>query len=351
MIWTKPKTWESTDMINISDWQRIEDNTKLISDFYDAVTQFKTWHHTDFPKSSEVLRMESNINAVLKKWEKSFSGTKIEMDNIFPGTLSSLIIFGKTLEIGSGEKSPDNPYTFQPTKSVTVKSGTLEQTYAVNNDGLPDGTSDSVNVVSGESAIRVWRWTLKGTENWSRENTDTAGFYRWKFARSDMLHKQSDINQVISTHYISALDATQKRIQSVSLSTGDEGAIYIYDEKHAQSSLDDWKAYLKAQYDAGTPVIVAYKANTTAYRTLTPKSIEIYAPYTVITNNTGTYMEAAAVAASHTFQSKFDWNLLNEMESLISQVYEYVKELQFSVKRMGTFSAGQQLYFPLGGNL
>ena len=67
MIWTKPKTWESTDMINISDWQRIEDNTRLIAEFYGMNLSFKTWAHTDFPTSSELTRMENNINALMEQ--------------------------------------------------------------------------------------------------------------------------------------------------------------------------------------------------------------------------------------------------------------------------------------------
>lgn len=68
MIWTVPKTdWNSDECINIPDWQRIEDDTRWIADFYGTTLQYKAWQHTDWPTAPEVARIESNINVLLKQ--------------------------------------------------------------------------------------------------------------------------------------------------------------------------------------------------------------------------------------------------------------------------------------------
>ncbi|MCY1715233.1 hypothetical protein [Caproiciproducens galactitolivorans] len=67
-MWAAPKTeWKQTEFINIEDWQRIEDNTRWIADFYGLTLQYKTWEHTSWPTPNEVARIESNINALLKQ--------------------------------------------------------------------------------------------------------------------------------------------------------------------------------------------------------------------------------------------------------------------------------------------
>ncbi|HCA30631.1 MAG TPA: hypothetical protein DEP23_14290 [Ruminococcaceae bacterium] len=65
MNWYPPKTWANSDYINISDWQRIEDNIQWVSDFYGVDLPYKAWRHTDFPTAAEIERIENNINALL----------------------------------------------------------------------------------------------------------------------------------------------------------------------------------------------------------------------------------------------------------------------------------------------
>jgi hypothetical protein len=66
-MWTVPRTWTKDGAIDISDWQRIEDNTRWIAEFYGIDLQYKTWQHTSWPTPSEVARIESNINALLEQ--------------------------------------------------------------------------------------------------------------------------------------------------------------------------------------------------------------------------------------------------------------------------------------------
>ena len=69
MSWQTPKTdWNSTDYVNASDFNRIEENTQDIADLigtYKAtpsLTGVKTdWANTDFPYYDQLNKIESNI--------------------------------------------------------------------------------------------------------------------------------------------------------------------------------------------------------------------------------------------------------------------------------------------------
>lgn len=67
MAWTAPREWDSDGTIDIQDWQRIEDNTRWVAEFYGITLQYKTWQHTSWPTPSEVGRIENNINTLLEQ--------------------------------------------------------------------------------------------------------------------------------------------------------------------------------------------------------------------------------------------------------------------------------------------
>lgn len=57
----------------------------------------------------------------------------------------------------------------------------------------------------------------------------------------------------------------------------------------------------------------------------------------------------ALLKETHAFQSRFDFALLNDIETQLLNLHAKVQELQLSIRRSGTFVCGQQLYIPLGG--
>lgn len=66
-MWMVPKTdWDSDGKINIEDWQRIENDTRWVAEYYGVVLTFKAWQHTSWPTSTEVSRIEGNINTLLQ---------------------------------------------------------------------------------------------------------------------------------------------------------------------------------------------------------------------------------------------------------------------------------------------
>lgn len=91
MIWTPPRTWEKdSGTIDVSDWQRIEDNTKSIAQFYGVNLQYKTWQHTSWPTPAEVMRIENNINTLLDQTHTFQSKFDWNLLNDIEGCLLSL---------------------------------------------------------------------------------------------------------------------------------------------------------------------------------------------------------------------------------------------------------------------
>ncbi|WP_085833495.1 hypothetical protein [Clostridium merdae] len=90
MKWEPPRQWEKTDTINISDWQRIENNTQWIAEFYGVTLQYKTWQYTSWPTWLEVTRIESNINALLEQTHGFQSKFDWQLLNDIEGCLLAL---------------------------------------------------------------------------------------------------------------------------------------------------------------------------------------------------------------------------------------------------------------------
>lgn len=151
---------------------------------------------------------------------------------------------------GEGEPSPENIRPIVGRDSVTV------------------------NLASG---VKAWRLlTLDGTEEWKLERN----YCEARFKNGNI---PSSINN------LSAAKLSQKAdrysIDNAYTNTTTDKCAWVYSYplynfpslriKHTdkQSSLDDWKAYLAAQYVAGTPVQVAYKL---AAAPIAPEDGEIY---------------------------------------------------------------------------
>ena len=97
MIWTAPREWVQDDTINITDWQRIEDNTRWIAEFYGVSLVYKDWQHTSWPTPTEVSRIESNINALLDQTHTFQSKFDWQLLNDIESCL--LAMHGKVVEL------------------------------------------------------------------------------------------------------------------------------------------------------------------------------------------------------------------------------------------------------------
>lgn len=179
--------------------------------------------------------------------------------------------------------SPDYPSPISGVTKATVNGADyalLQTLYS-----LPTGIADSFDAISGQGTRQIGKIVLNGTENWTREAIDSNSV-RWKLLVSDAIHKQSSAGQILCSHYPSGLSTTWSKIQSITLSVIDEGAFYLFDAAHQTSMPSDWKAWLAAQYAAGTPVTVLYQLAASAAIAGTPRSLTV-SPRTLISNDGG----------------------------------------------------------------
>lgn len=118
----------------------------------------------------------------------------------------------------------------------------------------------TVNLADG---LRSWKMlTLNGTENWGTDTTDSPSKVGFKFqvpeiATPTMSHIKGDI--VCNQYPTRTADETFARQNGISVEAQEHHYFRIYNDTYAGGTIDEWNAYLAAQYAAGTPVQVAYK--------------------------------------------------------------------------------------------
>lgn len=159
---------------------------------------------------------------------------------------------------GSGDPSPTN---IRPILlDGAVKDG------GTNVLTLPETVyGGSVDAVSG-SGERAWKLlTLDGTETWSYEGTSVIEKYGFILRTKDIQTPTwpSQKGQIVCNKYATrSANDTYTVHTGISVEAESHKYFRIYDEAYADKGVDAWKAYLAAQYAAGTPVQVCYKLAT-----------------------------------------------------------------------------------------
>ena len=151
------------------------------------------------------------------------------------------------IEIGD-TATPYEPYTGQ-----TITLPALEPLYG-------DGTvNDEYDAVSGVEIRRWGRVVFDGTENWGLSRTES-GNNRY-FIRVPDAVAYNLLSQIVCSHWPSiGPGQTWQDKTGITLSLGNaDKNIWIYDPRFAQADLPTFKAWLAAQYAAGTPVTVVYQ--------------------------------------------------------------------------------------------
>ena len=154
----------------------------------------------------------------------------------------------RDLQIEFGDTAtPYEPYTGQ-----TITLPALASLYG-------DGTvCDEYDVVSGVETRRWKRVVFDGTENWGLSRTES-GNNRY-FIRVPDAVAYNLLSQIVCSHWPSiGPGQTWQDKTGITLSLGNaDKNIWIYDPRFAQADLPTFKAWLAAQYAAGTPVTVVY---------------------------------------------------------------------------------------------
>lgn len=161
---------------------------------------------------------------------------------------------------GSGTPSPENIRPIKGRDSVTI---TRQEDNQVITLTLPETVyGGEVDAVTGEG-INEWKSiTLDGTETWSYELTNISGKVGFLLRAKDIQTPTTpdQKGQIVCNKYVTrSANDTYTTKTGISIEAGNNKYFRIYDEVHADKDVAFWKAYLAAQYAAGTPVQIAYK--------------------------------------------------------------------------------------------
>ena len=178
-------------------------------------------------------------------------------------------MFGIQLEKGD-TATPYEPYTGQ-----TITLPALEPLYG-------DGTvNDEYDAATGVETRRWRRLVFDGTEAWAVSATGTAGKYRVSLSIEDILPTAtfSQASSCRCSHYATiSADNTYHLQVGISANYGTSHGIFIYDDAYDVQDVTGWKAYLAAQYAAGTPVTVVYQLDAPVVTRHDPARIQPPAP-------------------------------------------------------------------------
>lgn len=135
-----------------------------------------------------------------------------------------------------------------------------------------DDMYDELNVTTGVLIKKISKVVLDGNENFTQVTTSTTGKYRWGLNMQDLKRSSStsEIPSIKSTHYnpvpIGAGIGTWNNVQGIS-SNNNSNTFFIYDNTY-NTNLNEYKNWLKSQYDNGTPVTIYYEM-------VTPETIQL----------------------------------------------------------------------------
>lgn len=143
-----------------------------------------------------------------------------------------------------------------------MEKGTIATDYAPYENIRPIKGRDSVTV-NLASGVKNWRLlTLTGTETWDFESTNVVGKYGFVLRTKDIQTPTTpnQKGQIVCNKYATlSADDTNTAHTGISVEADNHKYFRIYDEEYADKGVDAWKAYLAAQYAAGTPVQICYK--------------------------------------------------------------------------------------------
>lgn len=167
--------------------------------------------------------------------------------------------------------------------TMTVRYWNMEQTASVANLFAVGDYKDEVDIINGLLTHNVGIRVLDGTESW-REHTNA---YSTRLAYADI----NAGDACICTHYIGAtpengLSGQPNMSAKAGFKNNPPNDIRLYIKDSSFATINDFTAFLAAQYAAGTPVIVLYPLAEEVTEQTTPHHLNSYDGTTVITAET-----------------------------------------------------------------
>ena len=165
--------------------------------------------------------------------------------SIIKGTVCNNLTFYPKIEVGT---------TITPYSKYQGSTNTLT---------LPETVyGGEVDAVRGNGQETWKTLTLDGTEDWTFQTTSSPGKSGFVFQVPEIATPENPgiKGDIVCSQYptVTAND-TYTCKNGISVESGNNHYFRIYSDIYAGGTIDDWKSYLAAQHEAGTPVQVCYK--------------------------------------------------------------------------------------------
>lgn len=182
-----------------------------------------------------------------------------------------------------------------------------------------------VDLVTGEGIETVHSIVLDGTEPWSEYNSGSTGLKYFQYT-------VSDAQRLPSAGGSPALAKSSQKISHFAIgnpySENVDNAGWVYSTESADyygiricmsacADVNDWKAYLAAQYSAGTPVTIAYKlATPQPIQATGSQSLPAISGENVLLTNADSLTVTGRADPNHTIQTLSDRIAALESETI-----------------------------------
>ena len=222
---------------------------------------FPVWHLP--PGKYYGLDMGVNIGAsivVERAGERLWLNTKGTFE-IMPGDI--LKYWYMIVQTGYVANVTIYPYIVPGTTAPTTYEPYIGQTNTLT---LPETVyGGSVDAVSGDGK-QTWKAiTLDGTEEWTFQTTNIPGKSGFVFQVPEIATPENPgiKGGIVCSQYptVTANDTYQCK-NGISVEAQEHHYFRIYNDTYAGGTINEWKSYLAAQHEAGTPVQVCYKLAT-----------------------------------------------------------------------------------------
>jgi hypothetical protein len=160
---------------------------------------------------------------------------------------------------------------------TVTATGAETQTASVPNLFAVSNYADEVEIISGEVTRKVGIKVLDGTETGWTQATTSTGVLRFYLPFDGAATPTAARGQVTSSHFVYAGEGQDLGIAFLSSQT----RVYFIPPDQTMTGTT-WKAWLAAQYAAGTPVIVLYPLATETTESVTPQSLNAAAGTNIV---------------------------------------------------------------------
>lgn len=238
--------------------------------------------------------MRSSYRDLIKLYaDREYTGNIIALSNVSHSRIRECEVMGQTIEVGEGEKAPDNPFQLVGCENPVLKIGEQSMTIPYTLNGIPvtsggndtDGNGqqwlcDTYNPLTGEYVQRTYLKLFNANDTWRAPAADDVNaVFAYTFPNLEIDYSYNLVCNIIKYRGIVGGYAAALKL-GVGLykwSAGGTEYLYFVVPITIASTLDEWFDYLQVN-----AVQTAYVLDNPVITDLDPVNIIAGIPSTII---------------------------------------------------------------------